>query len=286
MEKVELRVERLAGADVGRHWFAVFGVAGGTIGRGGQNKLVLPDTDSGVARVHAMVRLESDAAYIANLCERRSLYVAGLELLSGQEVQLHLGVDVQIGPYSLRAVQPGTPANKVVASTEQSGAVVAAPAVVAPAPAQPSMSALTATPNPWADIPAQTWGEAHAASDVPLAAGVEAPSVLLGSSGTSLPTQVVDNPFAMLGRVESSSTSPDAAETKAATERLPNANPWGLESNVLSAASIAQAAATQQSAMDVWEIGTLVKQETLSATVPKAGLLNIFDGLGVPSHPH
>ena len=117
MGKIELRVETVSGAAVERHCFAVFGLAGGTIGRGGQNKLVLADADARVARVHAMVRLESDAAYIANVCDRRPMRVAEQELLAGQEVQLQLGAEVHIGPYSLRAVAPGTPAQHIPLST-------------------------------------------------------------------------------------------------------------------------------------------------------------------------
>jgi len=109
MEKIEIRVELQQGHPVNRHWHALFGVAGGTIGRGGQNKLVLPDEDAGVARVHAMVRLESEGAFIANLCERRSLRLNGTELRSGQELRLPLGAAIVIGPYTLRAVAPGTP---------------------------------------------------------------------------------------------------------------------------------------------------------------------------------
>src|SRR3990167_8018846 len=99
MDKIELHVAQHAGAALGRAWHAIFGVAGGTIGRGGQNKLVLPDVDAGVARVHAMVRLDSEHAYIANLCERRVVWVDELEVRSGQEVVLPLGAQVRIGPY-------------------------------------------------------------------------------------------------------------------------------------------------------------------------------------------
>ncbi len=109
MDKVELRVIRHADEAVDRLWTAVFGVAGGTIGRGGQNKLVLSDSDAGVARVHAMVRIESEAAFIANLCERRSIFVAGAEVRSGEEVRLSVGDEVCIGPYVLHSVVPARP---------------------------------------------------------------------------------------------------------------------------------------------------------------------------------
>lgn len=66
----------------------------------GQNKLVLSDSDAGVARVHAMVRIESEAAFIANLCERRSIFVAGAEVRSGEEVRLSVGTRFASAPMS------------------------------------------------------------------------------------------------------------------------------------------------------------------------------------------
>lgn len=84
MDKIELVVTHDAGGPVSRYWSAIFGMAGGTVGRAGQNKLVLHDDDAMVARVHAMVRLDSDQAYIANLCERRSVHVNGRRCCPGR----------------------------------------------------------------------------------------------------------------------------------------------------------------------------------------------------------
>ncbi len=109
MDMIEIRVESFDGEAVTRPWSAVFGPAGGTIGRGGHNKLVLPDNDAHVARVHAMVRLETDQALIANLCERRAILVGDRELPSGQEAVLPLGAALRIGPYLLRVQPSGTP---------------------------------------------------------------------------------------------------------------------------------------------------------------------------------
>ncbi|MBV8620386.1 MAG: type VI secretion system-associated FHA domain protein TagH [Curvibacter sp.] len=161
MEKIEIRVERALGVPVDRHWHAVFGVAGGTIGRGGQNKLVLPDADAGVARVHAMVRLESEGAFIANLCERRSMQVNDSELRSGQELRLPLGATIVIGPYTLVAVAPGTPVPDFPAAAEpdlvqRPPSPVVAPAVspaVSPSVSPPALAAAdpgTDPANPFA----------------------------------------------------------------------------------------------------------------------------------------
>lgn len=232
MDKVELRVVRQADGEVGRLWAAVFGVAGGTIGRGGQNKLVLPDTDAGVARVHAMVRMESEAAYIANLCERRSIFVAGEEVRSGEEVKLSVGDEVRIGPYTLYSVVPGAPfvapvpAPSPVAvpaeSPEPAAAQVVASAA-APAPAAAAVAAQEVEPTV-ADV---LEGAAPAVSVPPPAAFFESPPArpvrpaagqLLQGSAEAVPAaEDDDNPFAMLGRVESpASPAPARAPQPAA----------------------------------------------------------------------
>lgn len=163
MDKIELHVAQHAGAALGRSWHATFGMAGGTIGRGGQNKLVLPDVDAGVARVHAMVRLDSERAYIANLCERRAVWVDGLEVRSGQEVVLPLGAQVQIGPYVLQAAQFGAPKVSEAETAARLGLESKQPPKLPPATEplrQPEKvsagpSKLASTPNPWADIEPQ-----------------------------------------------------------------------------------------------------------------------------------
>ncbi|GEM_PF-524450 len=222
MDKVELRVVRQADGEVNRLWGAVFGVAGGTIGRGGQNKLVLPDTDAGVARVHAMVRMESEAAYIANLCERRSIFVAGEEVRSGEEVELSVGDEVRIGPYTLYSVVPGAPFVAPVPAPSPVAVAVDTPAPApAPVPGPASAPVMAAVPAA-AAAPLQETLPAVAdmpergvpsASVSPPETVFEAPSASLGhpAAGQPLPglAEIVpsaeddDNPFAMLGRVES-----------------------------------------------------------------------------------
>jgi FHA domain-containing protein len=286
MEKIELRVEKLAGADVGRQWFAVFGIAGGTIGRGGQNKLVLPDTDAGVARVHAMVRLESDAAYIANLCERRSMHVGGMEVLSGQEVQLQIGAEVQIGPYSLRAVPPGTPMNKVVESVAPQMPVTVPAALVAPEPVRMPSSALASTPNPWADIPHQTWGEGVAvAAPLPKSAPLDTSGSslgdLLGTAAASAKPPEADNPFAMLGRVESNPKSAQRVETKSSAPDVE----WVAGGSVKVESTAAQPAAQPSLPTASPAMNPLLIPEARLAPEPTPTLPNVFDGLGLPARP-
>lgn len=210
MDKIELVVTHQTGVPVDRLWSAVFGMAGGTIGRAGQNKLVLPDADAAVARVHAMVRLDSDRAYIANLCERRSVLVSGLEVLSGQEVPLLPGAEIGIGPYQLVASLPGETRREV--SSQNATPVSTAATSLPSQPMPPALDAtlqtsttalnLASLPNPWADIPSIVGGESY----LPELAGLR-PQDERGRDDRP-PS---DNPFAILGRVETPTQPPSAA---------------------------------------------------------------------------
>lgn len=103
MEKLDLKVLQCASGSTSPGTCATFGMAGGTIGKGGQNKLILPCTDGTVARVHAMVRLDHGGAYIANLSESKPIWVGEQLVQSGQEVQLPLLIPIRIGSYTLHA---------------------------------------------------------------------------------------------------------------------------------------------------------------------------------------
>ncbi len=286
MEKIELRVEKVGGAGVDRQWSAVFGVAGGTVGRGGQNKLVLPDVDAGVARVHAMVRLESDAAYIANLCERRSIHVAGKELLSGQETQLRLDDEVQIGPYSLRAVAPGASANAPGARIAPSPVPVAQPAAgFPPADATPQVAAA----NPWADtaafpktenfsvLPTDDALAAMATSALPSdqvtgpgGAAVSSLGVLRGDAAAQAHDPA--NPFAMLGRVEAGAPPAGFPQPPVAAPAVwaPQAVPETAQGQPAAPASTASLAG--------FDLPVAAPLPAAAAPSPSA-LPNVFDGV-------
>ncbi|WP_280190981.1 type VI secretion system-associated FHA domain protein TagH [Delftia sp. PS-11] len=128
MEKIELRVVEHDGVAISHHWHAIFGMAGGTIGRSGQNKLIISDADASVARVHAMVRLDADGAFVANLSERDPIWVSDQEVCSGQEIALPMAARLRIGKYTLCAVAPGTPFAAPVPMNAMAAPVQAQPA--------------------------------------------------------------------------------------------------------------------------------------------------------------
>ncbi|BFO54776.1 type VI secretion system-associated FHA domain protein TagH [Acidovorax sacchari] len=218
MDKVELRVIRHADEAVDRLWTAVFGVAGGTIGRGGQNKLVLSDSDAGVARVHAMVRIESEAAFIANLCERRSIFVAGAEVRSGEEVRLSVGDEIRIGPYVLHSVVPGSPFVPVAAAPASVPEPVSASAPVAiPSPPVSAAGVPVADTAPVANVPQ---GEGPPVAPPQPVAGTGDGLAALASSAED-----DDNPFAMLGRVEGPAINTAAPSQAPVPAASPTASP-------------------------------------------------------------
>lgn len=212
MEKIELRVEQRAGVAIDKGLRVAFGVAGGTIGRGGQNKLVLPDADAGVARVHAMVRLESHGAHIANLCERRSVYVDDRELRSGEEVPLLPGAVIGIGPYVLRAwAADGDAAAAPVTAASQQPPTAHPSTAVDTAPVEDIGAAIRATPNPWADIP-QQFGDTAAAPRQQAGAWHALQDLLPAAHAGGKDT----NPFAMLGQTVPGGVDPTPAPIVAA----------------------------------------------------------------------
>lgn len=156
MDTIEIRVEAHDGVPVAKPWAAVFALSGGTIGRGSQNKLVLPEADAQVDPVHAMVRLHGGKAFLTNLCERRNLRVGEAELPPGQETPLAIGSRIQVGPYTLRAALPGG-----AAADDDGFDALAAP------------GAMAADDNPFAFIGRV---EAGAPARVPAAARASAPA--------------------------------------------------------------------------------------------------------------
>ena len=311
MDKVELRVVRQADGEVGRLWAAVFGVAGGTIGRGGQNKLVLPDTDAGVARVHAMVRMESEAAYIANLCERRSIFVAGEEVRSGEEVKLAVGDEVRIGPYTLYSVVPGAPfvAPVPAPSPSPSPSPVAAPAdAPAPVPAQAGHPVAAPAPVPAAgglppalpavgDLPEGAAPAAHVPQPAVL---FEAPAASPGQPVAGRPPQSPvetfpaaeddDNPFAMLGRVESpASPAPVRAPQPAVAPAASGPGAMPVPTTGLSLLSGVAPTGIPEPALPSFAPAEALPPAVLPAVPPAApagaGALPMDPGAGVPGTP-
>ncbi|MCD0504931.1 FHA domain-containing protein, partial [Bordetella petrii] len=94
---------------------AVFQAPGGTLGRSAENHLALPDSERGICRVQAALRISDDACYLVNLSSMGSVSINGRVLTRDQEVPLQPGDELSIGPYTLKAEDPAAPVATAVA---------------------------------------------------------------------------------------------------------------------------------------------------------------------------
>src|SRR5438067_1040648 len=79
----------------------LFGSEGGTIGRGNDNQLVLPDPGRHVSRLQARIRYDGQRFLIANISTANPLFINDAELPSGSELPIAPGDDLRIGLYAL-----------------------------------------------------------------------------------------------------------------------------------------------------------------------------------------
>lgn len=111
---------------------AVFGRAGGTLGRSEENAFVLPDSRHIVSRMQAEIRTDGSQNVIFNLSRATPIMVNGIELNYGEESPLKAGDEIRIGLYVLRAephlAPVETPAH---AGKDRSIAAAGAPAMAA-----------------------------------------------------------------------------------------------------------------------------------------------------------
>lgn len=107
MQHLEIRIEQASGPLTS----AVFGPAGGTIGRAHNNTLVLSDAERSVSRLHARVECRAGHFVLVNM-GMNPVLCNGTELSTAEEAPLASGTTVRIGSFVLRAqsVDAGTAA--------------------------------------------------------------------------------------------------------------------------------------------------------------------------------
>jgi FHA domain-containing protein len=97
---------------------AVFLAPGGTIGRGAENHLALPDAAGGLCRVQAAVRHGDDGWRLANLSAMSAVSVNGQAIPPTHDQLLENGDEVAIGPYVLHVGTVGTQADAPAAQAD------------------------------------------------------------------------------------------------------------------------------------------------------------------------
>ena len=98
MQHLQIRIEQPGGPSAS----AVFGPAGGTIGRADNNTLVLSDAERSVSRLHARVECRAGHFVLVNM-GMNPVLCNGTELSTAEESPLASGDTVRIGSFILRA---------------------------------------------------------------------------------------------------------------------------------------------------------------------------------------
>lgn len=111
MQHLQIRIEQPGGPSAS----AVFGPAGGTIGRADNNTLVLSDAERSVSRLHARVECRAGHFVLVNM-GMNPVLCNGTELSTAEESPLASGDTVRIGSFILRAQAIDSDAAPVVSA--------------------------------------------------------------------------------------------------------------------------------------------------------------------------
>jgi type VI secretion system FHA domain protein len=126
-----IRAVSLKGQPIGREVTARFGEAGGTIGRGGTNTLVLADPERFISRTHATISFQAGGFIITDNGTKNPVTLNGRPLGSGSQARLGDRDQIKIGDYMLE--------------------VTLAP-LSAPVPPPARAEAASKIPDPFADL--------------------------------------------------------------------------------------------------------------------------------------
>src|SRR5579872_1407976 len=85
---------------------ATFGPAGGSLGRGSDNSLILPDPKCHISRRQASIKSDGKHHSIMNLSQVSPILVNGKKIALALDAELQFGDEIEVGPYLLRAESP------------------------------------------------------------------------------------------------------------------------------------------------------------------------------------
>ena len=107
---------------------AVFGEAGGDIGRGTDCTLVLPDPERRISRKHLQVACRDGRMTVRLISANLLVELNGVPMVPGVECPLEPGAHIRIGPFELQADAVALPAPSRPAAPTRAAAPPAAPA--------------------------------------------------------------------------------------------------------------------------------------------------------------
>ena len=97
-----IRVVSFKERPLGRELTAQFGEAGGTIGRGENSTLVLPDPERHISRTHATIAFQASGFVITDSGSKNPIVLNGRPMGPGVQMRLADGDRVKIGDYELQ----------------------------------------------------------------------------------------------------------------------------------------------------------------------------------------
>ena len=126
---IAIRLVSQAGAAPVTPLEAVFGDAGGDIGRAGDCTLVLPDPERRISRKHVQVAWRDGRHFLRLISTNLMVELDGVPLVPGVEFALNSGSQIRIGPFVLKASSNSVSAARPAVAVPS--VPVAAPADVA-----------------------------------------------------------------------------------------------------------------------------------------------------------
>lgn len=128
---IAIRVVSRAGEPLATPLAAVFGEAGGDIGRGADCTLVLPDPERRISRKHLQVARRAGRDVLRLISTNLLVELNGVPLAPGVEYLLDDGAEIRIGPFVLKASAEARPAAAAPVPAEDSLALLAPPRTAA-----------------------------------------------------------------------------------------------------------------------------------------------------------
>lgn len=174
-----------------------FSAPGGTIGRGTDNNLVLPDSDRAISRLQAIVHISADGeCRITNRGNVTRVLLNDIPLERGRQVELQDGDIIGIDEYRLTVSDPRQGAS----SNEPPQAAVVVPPQPAPQPQSAPTESPAAESAPTA-VPTEIWDSLMQEFSI-------SDSISSGRRAEPQPQSVPENPFHAPGEPERNPEDP------------------------------------------------------------------------------
>jgi FHA domain-containing protein len=158
-----IRVVSFNGRPIGQDLLARFGEAGGTIGRGENSTLVLPDPERFISRTHASISFQAGNYVITDNSTKNPTILNGQPMGPGSQMRLGNGDRIKLGGYMLtvelaaRGMSQASPAEvgavrgNVPPADDPWGDLLK-PRPSTPAPPKPAIPPVAPSPDPLADL--------------------------------------------------------------------------------------------------------------------------------------